>query len=524
MPNLRGKTWTTTTPANVEDAQYWEDHLISDAAAQKAASSVQTVNSTAPDANGNVDVVALPAGGTTGQVLTKISNTSGDADWLDPSSSGHTIKDEDGTTMAQQPTLQFVNADVTNDSVNSKTVVDCKGSKGDAATIAVGTTTTGAPGTSASVTNSGTSSAAVFDFTIPQGADGDDGVSVTGVSLLSTSGLQKTYRMTFSNNTYFDYVVTDGTNGTGAGDMLSSDYDPNSTVYNAGGIVDYVTSQAYTLPTAAANTLGGVKVGTNLSIDGNGVLSATDTTYVVATSTASGLMSSSDKSKLDGIASGAEVNVQSDWNQNDSTADDFIKNKPSIPDELADLTGDVQLTSPSEGQVLTYDYTNGKWKNQNPSGGGHDMIAVNNDIATIAALQNGNDNYVINAYSAQRWSNAEIVTLYTTVLQDTDTIGDWEEEGVWDGQSGSRSGWLWHSALHNILADDEVEISFVFDVAKSEVVSVYAYRVDDDVTNDNVPGGAIAIKLNGAIQAENGVKLGVNLKRQRTQKDNLTVL
>lgn len=34
------------------------------------------------------------------------------------------------------------------------------------------------------------------------------------------------------------------------------------------------------------------------------------------------------KSKLDGIESGAEVNVQSDWNQTDSTADDFIKNKP----------------------------------------------------------------------------------------------------------------------------------------------------------------------------------------------------
>ena len=32
---------------------------------------------------------------------------------------------------------------------------------------------------------------------------------------------------------------------------------------------------AYTLPTAAANTLGGIKVGTNLSIDENGVLSAT---------------------------------------------------------------------------------------------------------------------------------------------------------------------------------------------------------------------------------------------------------
>ena len=57
MPSLRGKTWTTTTPATVNDAQYWEDHLISDADAQRAHNSVQTVNSTSPDANGNVNVV-----------------------------------------------------------------------------------------------------------------------------------------------------------------------------------------------------------------------------------------------------------------------------------------------------------------------------------------------------------------------------------------------------------------------------------------------------------------------------------
>lgn len=38
---------------------------------------------------------------------------------------------------------------------------------------------------------------------------------------------------------------------------------------------------------------------------------------------------SAEKTKLAGIAEGAEINVQSDWNQSDSTADDFIKNKPS---------------------------------------------------------------------------------------------------------------------------------------------------------------------------------------------------
>ena len=43
------------------------------------------------------------------------------------------------------------------------------------------------------------------------------------------------------------------------------------------------------------------------------------------------------KSKLDGIAAGAEVNVQSDWNQSDNTADDFIKNKPTIPHTAAEV-------------------------------------------------------------------------------------------------------------------------------------------------------------------------------------------
>lgn len=50
-----------------------------------------------------------------------------------------------------------------------------KGDTGDAATVDAGSTTTGAPGSSASVVNVGTSSAAVFDFTIPRGDKGDKG-------------------------------------------------------------------------------------------------------------------------------------------------------------------------------------------------------------------------------------------------------------------------------------------------------------------------------------------------------------
>jgi hypothetical protein len=49
------------------------------------------------------------------------------------------------------------------------------GPPGPAATITIGTTTTGAPGSDTSVTNEGTSSAAILDFTIPQGAIGPTG-------------------------------------------------------------------------------------------------------------------------------------------------------------------------------------------------------------------------------------------------------------------------------------------------------------------------------------------------------------
>ena len=50
-----------------------------------------------------------------------------------------------------------------------------QGATGAAATIKVGTVTTGAAGTAAKVVNSGTTSAAVLDFTIPQGAKGEKG-------------------------------------------------------------------------------------------------------------------------------------------------------------------------------------------------------------------------------------------------------------------------------------------------------------------------------------------------------------
>ena len=57
------------------------------------------------------------------------------------------------------------------------------GEQGPAATVNVGSTTTGEPGTDATVQNAGTTSAAVLNFTIPRGQKGDTGAAGPGVSV-----------------------------------------------------------------------------------------------------------------------------------------------------------------------------------------------------------------------------------------------------------------------------------------------------------------------------------------------------
>lgn len=82
-----------------------------------------------------------------------------------------------------------------------------------------------------------------------------------------------------------------------------------------------------------------------------------------------GLMIPSDWSKLDGIAAGAEVNVQSDWNQTDTSADDYIKNKPTLPVVPGDFTGATSsaagahglVPAPGSGKQKSLLWGNGTW-------------------------------------------------------------------------------------------------------------------------------------------------------------------
>ena len=81
---------------------------------------------------------------------------------------------------------------------------------------------------------------------------------------------------------------------------------------NAGSGINVSGSEAQptiAVKPATTTAIGGIIVGTNLTIDGTGKLSAIDTTYEDATTTTHGLMSTADKVKLNGIEEGANKTI-----------------------------------------------------------------------------------------------------------------------------------------------------------------------------------------------------------------------
>ena len=147
-----------------------------------------------------------------------------------------------------------------------------------------------------------------------KGAKGDNGINGTdGVSptvTVSKSGKVTTVTITDKNGEHVA-TINDGADGTGSGgsgDMTKAIYDTDED-----GIVDNASKLGGQLPAyyAKASDLTG-KVD---AVTGKG-LSTNDYT-------------DAEKTKLSGIATGAQKNVQSDWNA--TSGDALIKNKPTIP-------------------------------------------------------------------------------------------------------------------------------------------------------------------------------------------------
>ena len=261
-----------------------------------------------------------------------------------------------------------------------------KGDTGDAATIAVGTTTTGAAGTNASVTNSGDEHDAVFDFTIPKGDKGDTGDVNTYIAEYGTASYadigdaitegkyviavkdDNYYPLImFSNSSYvFSYihenicheVVCDSYSTWTARTHTSvRDVKQNGASVTTSGVALVTTPQP---TTTTPNMDGTAAVGSETTWAKGDHVHPSDTTKVdkeVGKGLSANDFTDSLKTKLEGVESGAEVNVQSDWNQSTNTADDYIKNKPDLsvyaPLVSPSLTGTPTAPTATEGTNTT---------------------------------------------------------------------------------------------------------------------------------------------------------------------------
>lgn len=110
-------------------------------------------------------------------------------------------------------------------------------------------------------------------------------------------------------------VVSGGTTNQVLAKNSNDDYDTKWVTGGGGGTSDH--SELTNLDYASAGHTGFQPAGSYIE----------DASYVHTDNNFTDVL----ETKLTGIEAGAEVNVQSDWNQTTNTADDYIKNKPTIP-------------------------------------------------------------------------------------------------------------------------------------------------------------------------------------------------
>lgn len=203
------------------------------------------------------------------------------------------------------------------------------GLTGDAASVSVGTVTTTAPGTNATVSNTGTPNNAVFDFEIPRGDTGlkgdkgDTGDSATISVGTVTTGAPGTNAQVVnvgtSSSAIFDFTIPRGADGSGTGDMLKSEYD---------SVGDGVVNEARAVPWTgitdkpAVIAAGADAASARLVIDAASTAELTaglnnKVDKVVGKGLSTEDFTTADKTKLSGIAEGATANQ----------ADSFLLNR-----------------------------------------------------------------------------------------------------------------------------------------------------------------------------------------------------
>lgn len=154
-----------------------------------------------------------------------------------------------------------------------------------------------------------------------------------------------------------------------------------------------------------------------------------------------------EKTKLAGIAVGAEVNVQSDWNQGDDAADDYIKNKPSnlVQDpayvhtdnnfsnaEKAKADGAIQSTEKGAANGVAELDANGKVPTSQLPAYVDDVLSYNSLNDFPADGEDGKIYIAKDTNLSYRWGSSEYVVISPSLAlgstSSTAYRGDWGAE------------------------------------------------------------------------------------------------
>ncbi len=189
----------------------------------------------------------------------------------------------------------------------------------------------GTNGTNGTNGNDGAAGQSAYQLALTNGFVGTEAEWLT--SLEGTNGNdgaagQSAYQIAVTNGfvgTEAEWLTSlEGTNGND-GAAGQSAYQLALTNGFVGTEAEWLTSLEGATGTAGAD---------GLTTSVNGVTHVageiTLTTANIPASTDKNYITDAEQTKLTGIATGAEVNVQADWNQSTTTADDYIKNKPTI--------------------------------------------------------------------------------------------------------------------------------------------------------------------------------------------------
>jgi len=119
------------------------------------------------------------------------------------------------------------------------------------------------------------------------------------------------------------------------------------------------------------------------------------------------IITSDERTKLNNIESGAQVNVKADWNESDSTSDAFIQNKPTFPP--SDAEANVQVNWDED------DTQSDAFIQNKPD------VTLKADKATTITVQGTTNEVEVSPNTAQDLSENRTVTIG---LPDDVTIGD----------------------------------------------------------------------------------------------------